>query len=85
MKSHDLFYSEIKNFRTKAKFKWLYLSKIIIKKIRKKKLIFFDVGTARGEALLFFRKKFPSLRLVGGEINNTLIKLAKNYEAFCLL
>ena len=79
MKSHDLFYSETKNFRTKPKFKWLYLSKIITKKIKKKKLIFFDIGTARGEAILFFRKKFPSLRLVGGEINNTLIKFAKKY------
>ena len=70
---HDKIYLRLKNFK-KIKSKFVFLEKILKKRISKSKnYTLLDIGCANGELLNHLNKKFRNLELYGTDIRSDLI------------
>ena len=80
-RSHDKIYLRLKNFK-KIKSKFVFLEKILKKRISKSKnYTLLDIGCANGELLNHLNKKFRNLELYGTDIRSDLI-IDSNFISF---
>tara|TARA_Y100000996_G_C22488341_1_gene629148 strand:+ start:365 stop:1081 length:717 start_codon:yes stop_codon:yes gene_type:complete len=75
-REHDNLYLYDKQYFKKPKFAWEVL-KDHLKKNKKKKLKFWDIGCANGSLIFFLKKHFPNWSFIGSDINRNLISESK--------